>query len=74
MYKSLEEESKLTLFEDYKFSPIYAGALGRVMMELVEKGVSGIFNVGSKESCSKYEFGIKMTHIFLPCLETNTTK
>jgi len=54
---SLKNKEPIPLFTDYIFSPIVGSLLGQIILELVSKGQEGIFNVGSLNSCSKYEFG-----------------
>jgi dTDP-4-dehydrorhamnose reductase len=64
IYNSLKNGEDITLFTDYTFSPIYTECLGEIILHLVEIDYAGIFNVGSLEPCSKYEFGISLAKCF----------
>ena len=64
IYNSLKNGEDITLFTDYTFSPIYTECLGEIILHLVEIDYAGIFNVGSPEPCSKYEFGISLAKCF----------
>ena len=64
IYQSLKDGKKINLFTDYTFSPIYDELLGDIIMQLAEKDFSGVINVGSSDSCSKYEFGMAMAEEF----------
>ena len=64
IYHSLKNVKEITLFSDYTFSPIYTECLGEIILRLVEKDYSGVFNVGSPKPCSKYEFGTGVAEVF----------
>ena len=61
---SLENGEEVTLFTDYTFSPIYTKELANIIMKLVNLDFSGIVNVGSPGTCTKYEFGMRLAEIF----------
>jgi len=48
----------ITGFQDYVVSSLYVGDLAEAMMELVERGVSGVFHTVSSTPLSKYDFGL----------------
>jgi dTDP-4-dehydrorhamnose reductase len=58
MLDALKRQEAITLFNDYSFSPIYTELLGRKLLELIELEVTGIFNLGARAPCTKYEFGL----------------
>lgn len=62
--KSLEQNNQITLFEDVYFTPIVASELINSINNLHSYQCSGIFNVVSDERLSKYDFGIKLAHLF----------
>ena len=64
IYNSLKREERITLFTDYIFSPVYTEYLGEIIMQLADMDFSGIINIGSPLSCSKYEFGIQLAEEF----------
>ncbi len=58
MLDALKRQEAITLFNDYSFSPIYTELLGRKLLDLIELKVTGVFNVGARAPCTKYEFGL----------------
>jgi dTDP-4-dehydrorhamnose reductase len=58
MLDALKKHEAITLFNDYWFSPIYTELLGRKLLELIELEVTGVFNLGARIPCTKYEFGL----------------
>ena len=48
----------ITGFQDYVVSSLYMGDLLEAMMELLERGASGVFHTVSSTPLSKYEFGL----------------
>ena len=48
----------ITGFEDYVVSSLYVGDLAEAMMELVQRGASGVFHAVSSTPLSKYDFGL----------------
>mgnify|MGYP000126010623 FL=1 len=61
---SLREDKQLDLFEDVYFSPILADTLALIAHELVEKKVSGVYNLVGDERISKYDFAMKLCQEF----------
>jgi dTDP-4-dehydrorhamnose reductase len=51
-------------FVDVMFCPLYVRDLVEVLMQMVEKDLSGIYHVVSPESLSKYSFGISIARKF----------
>jgi dTDP-4-dehydrorhamnose reductase len=64
IYNSLRNGQKITLFNDYTFSPIYTIYLGEIIMRLVDFDFTGVINVGSPTHCSKYDFGQQLAETF----------
>ena len=64
LYDSLANNKKITLFNDYYFSPIYTMLLGEIINNLISINFRGTLNVSSHENCSKYEFGLIFSKIF----------
>lgn len=64
---SLSAARSIVLFEDVLFSPLHAKTLSDVLVEMVDRGASGVFNLGSRDGCSKLTFGQKVAcHLGLP--------
>lgn len=53
----IEGKKKITLFDDYFFTPIYSKYLCKIINFLIKKDYKGVFNVVSDEKISKYNFG-----------------
>jgi dTDP-4-dehydrorhamnose reductase len=58
MLDALKKQEAITLFNDYWFSPIYTELLGRKLLDLIELKITGVFNLGARAPCTKYEFGL----------------
>ena len=55
---------KIQSFQDAYFSSIYTFELARIIHIAINKNLSGIFNCASSDSCSKYEFALKIADRF----------
>ena len=64
IYFTLKDEKPITLFGDYRFSPISSENLGKVILLLIQIDFCGVINIGSPASCTKYEFGIALAEMF----------
>ncbi len=53
---SLRARAPIELFDDYYCSTIDSGSLALAVIELVERGVTGLFNVACREVASKRRF------------------
>jgi dTDP-4-dehydrorhamnose reductase len=51
-------------FSDVYFSPLLVNDLADILLKMVAKGLSGIYHVASRESLSKYAFGIALARQF----------
>ena len=61
---SLWKKKKLTLFYDVFFTPILVNNLSDVIIEMVEKDISGLFHVAGSGRCSKLQFGLVLAKVF----------
>mgnify|MGYP001277006363 CR=1 FL=1 len=52
----LKNGETLQGFTDQTFTPIATGNLAWFIEEILERRLAGIFNIGSSQSCTKYEF------------------
>lgn len=62
--EELNGQRRISGFKDAYFSSIYTMELARVIDIAIKKNLSGIYNCGSPNSCSKYEFAIKLAECF----------
>ena len=53
----LEAGRQVPGFTDVVFSPLLVNSFSEILLDLMNARVSGLFNIGSRDSCSKYEFG-----------------
>lgn len=64
MVNSLRSGMPIRLFNDVFFSPILINYLAEYIFEIVERKDKGIFHLAASDSCSKYDFGMKLAKIF----------
>ena len=62
--KSLEQGRELTMFSDVFFTPILINDLAHLILQLVDRDATGIFNVAGRERLSKYDFALKLAEVF----------
>lgn len=63
-FNHLLEGKSANGFVDTFFCPLYVEDLGQILLEMIEKGCSGLYHVTSPESLSKYEFGVRIAQRF----------
>lgn len=75
MLDSLRAREVRNLFTDVYFSPLLVNRVVEILKEIIEQRVLGLFHITAPDSCSKYEFGLKLgqvfgldTSVFHPCL------
>ncbi len=51
-------------FTDVLFCPLHAGALGEILLEMLARGLGGVYHVLSREHQSKYAFGMALARRF----------
>lgn len=56
LFESIENRSKLTLFDDFYTSTIDVGAFSRILIDLIKMNCCGIYNLASRDVASKKEF------------------
>lgn len=62
--EELESKHRINCFQDAFFSSIYTMELARVIDIAIQYNLNGIYNCGSSNSCSKYEFAQKIADRF----------
>ncbi len=63
-YANLSEGRPVNGFTDVLFCPLAANQLGDILLEMLEKGLSGVFHTLSSEHQSKYAFGVALARRF----------
>lgn len=64
MLKKLARRERLPAFANVRFNPLLASHLGRIILDLIAHGATGVFHAAAKNECSKYEFALLIAGIF----------
>lgn len=64
IFNSLEKKNTIRMFTDVMFSPINASMLTLLIEKLFNLELAGILNIGSRDTISKYDFGIQLAELF----------
>jgi dTDP-4-dehydrorhamnose reductase len=62
--KNLREGRPITLFSDVLFSPLHLQTLATITMKTVSAGLTGVYNVATRDGMSKAEFGFAIAAKF----------
>lgn len=52
----LKSGKRINGFTDVIFSPLFVNDLAKLILDMIENNLTGIYHAGSSDSCSKYEF------------------
>jgi len=63
-YTNLAAGNRIRGFTDAFFCPLIAGDLAGLLLEMLERGLTGVYHVVSPESISKYDFGVRIARLF----------
>lgn len=63
-YNNLSAGKQVMGFTDVYFCPLLANNLGNFLMKMLEKELSGLFHVVSRECITKYDFGVRLARKF----------
>lgn len=63
-FNNLSQGKAINGFTDSIFSPLYARDLAALLLEALSKNLSGTYHFFSRESLSKYEFGVALAWRF----------
>ena len=55
---NLRSQNPITLFKDVLFSPLHMITLANCVFEMIEMGIIGTYNIGSREGMTKSQFGL----------------
>ena len=61
---NLKNKNRINLPMNVFFNPVHIDYLNSIIMKLIKKKITGIFNIGSKDCISKYNFGVKIAEKF----------
>lgn len=60
----LEAGHDIDGFFDLKFNPILANQLAEILFDMMETPSSGIYHVAGSETCTKYDFALRIADLF----------
>lgn len=63
-YANLSEGKRVNGFTDVLFCPLLVNDLANLLLEMLSRGLSGLYHVLSRESQSKYAFGVALARKF----------
>ncbi len=63
-YNKLSAGEAVNGFTDRLFTPLHVGFLSEIILELLSNNAHGIYNAGSRDSLSKYDFGVVIARQF----------
>jgi dTDP-4-dehydrorhamnose reductase len=61
---NLQAGKRVMGFTDVMFCPLLATDLAAILIKMLELKLTGLYHVVSRECLSKYEFGLRVSHIF----------
>ncbi len=64
IYKNLSAGNAITGFTDIIFNPLYTGQVADIIINCLEKNLTGVFHAGCEEEISKYTFAKKIAGAF----------
>lgn len=64
VYNSLLASEEIKMFNDVYYTPIYIGNFAEALNEMLDKDLSGLFNIVGAQHCSKYDFGVSLCKVF----------
>ena len=62
--RGLRREERVPGFTDVIFCPMLVNDLAEVLLQMLERGMSGLYHLTGAEKISKYEFGRRVAEIF----------
>jgi dTDP-4-dehydrorhamnose reductase len=63
LVNSLEWQSPITVFDDVYFSPLSIATLSRLIGDIVDRKLTGTYNVGSRSGLSKADFAFALADV-----------
>ncbi|TCL60286.1 dTDP-4-dehydrorhamnose reductase [Hydrogenispora ethanolica] len=62
--KKLQKNQPVSLFSDLFSTPLYTGCLTKLVLQAVERNLTGIWNLAGAQRVSKYEMGLKLAEVY----------
>lgn len=59
LYKALSKKDSIKVFEDVHFSPLSMDTLTSMIVAVIDKDISGVYNLGSRQGLSKADFAFE---------------
>ncbi|MFZ3071407.1 MAG: SDR family oxidoreductase [Anaerolineaceae bacterium] len=63
-YNRLKAEQTVNGFTDVYFTPLYVGHLARILLQMAQQDLTGLYHVFSRQPISKYAFGVSLARQF----------
>ena len=63
-FNKLSAKEKCNGFYDVWFCPFFVGDLAETLVQMLEKGLSGLYHTVGSEAITKYDFGVKIARQF----------
>jgi dTDP-4-dehydrorhamnose reductase len=63
-FYTLSAGKRMMGFTDVYFCPLLANDMAQIFLAMLERKLSGIYHVVSRQCLSKYEFGVRLAHRF----------
>jgi dTDP-4-dehydrorhamnose reductase len=60
----LETGTSMPGFKDVFFSPILVNDLSVFILQMISRGMKGLYHVSGSEPCSKFDFAVKLSKVF----------
>ncbi|MDQ5846633.1 MAG: dTDP-4-dehydrorhamnose reductase [Acidobacteriota bacterium] len=64
MLARFEAQQTIPAFEDVIFSPILVNDLSEILLNMMERRMTGLYHVTGSESCSKHQFALNLATVF----------
>lgn len=64
IYEAVLNKKYVNLYEDVYFNPLHISTLCNYLEKIIRKPLHGTFNIGARDSISKYEFGYRIIKKF----------
>ena len=63
-YNNLANNKSMSGFTDVIFCPMFVGHTSRLLLTMLEKGLTGLYHVVGNQAMSKYQFGVELARKF----------
>ena len=61
---TLESGQPIPGFSDAFFTPILVNHLSEILLEMIDRQLTGLYHVAGSQACSKYEFALELADLF----------